>query len=74
MEKRAKRIIYGQIECPTCGNTTSEKLTYEAQKCEWCRRLFKVTVTGKGRKSIWSADVVNFESKNLIPEYKRAHR
>lgn len=38
-------MMYKQIECPTCGNVTTAKSIHEPQKCQWCRRLFKVTIT-----------------------------
>lgn len=62
-------MMYKQIECPTCGNETTAKSVPEAQKCKWCRRLFKVTVTrrnkngGKGKYS-WTAEPVDFPDDN----------
>ena len=58
-------MMYKQIECPTCGNTTTAKSVSEAQKCKWCRRLFKVNVTrrnkeGRKGKYDWSAESVDF--------------
>lgn len=53
-------MMYRQIECPTCGNTTTAKSVPEAQKCRWCRRLFKVKTAGSGRKSKWSVEFVDF--------------
>lgn len=62
-------MMYKQIECPTCGNTTTAKSVPEAQKCKWCRRLFKVKVTrrnkeGKKGKFDWSAEPVDFPDEN----------
>ena len=56
---------YRLIECPTCGNVTKAKDVYEAQKCKWCRRLFKVTITrrnkeGKKAKYDWNVEPVDF--------------
>lgn len=58
-------MMYKQIECPTCGNTTTAKSVPEAQKCRWCRRLFKVNVKrrnkeGRKGKYDWSAEPVDF--------------
>ena len=58
-------MMYRQIECPTCGNTTTVKSIDEPQKCKWCRRLFKVKVTrrnkeGKKGKFDWTAEPVDF--------------
>lgn len=58
-------MIYKQIECPTCGNETTAKSIPEPQKCKWCRRLFKVTITrrnkeGRKGKYNWSVEVVDF--------------
>ncbi|MEE1301256.1 MAG: hypothetical protein UHD64_00625 [Bacteroidales bacterium] len=58
-------MMYKQIECPTCGNTTTAKSTPEVQKCRWCRRLFKATVTrrnkeGKKGKFDWTIEPVDF--------------
>lgn len=60
-------MMYKQIECPTCGNTTTAKSVDEPQKCKWCRRLFKVKVKrrnkeGKKRKLNWSAEPVDFSN------------
>lgn len=62
-------MMYKQIECPTCGNVTTAKSIQEPQKCQWCRRLFKVTITkrntnGKKGKFSWSAEPVDFEEDN----------
>lgn len=59
-------MMYKQIECPTCGNVTTAKSIHEPQECQWCRRLFKVTITkrnanGKKGKFSWSAEPVDFE-------------
>jgi hypothetical protein len=50
-------MMYKQIECPTCGNVTTAKSIQEPQKCQWCRRLFKVTITKRntnGKKGKFS--------------------
>ena len=65
-------MMYKQIECPTCGNTTTAKSVDEAQKCKWCRRLFKVKVTrrnkaGKKAKFDWSAEPVDFPEQLSRP-------
>lgn len=65
-------MMFKQIECPTCGNTTTAKSVPEAQKCKWCRRLFKVNVTrrnkeGRKGKYDWSAEPVDF------PEERQNH-
>lgn len=65
-------MMYHQIECPTCGNTTTAKSIDEPQKCRWCRRLFKVTVTkrntnGKKAKFDWSAEHVDFDGEFVKP-------
>lgn len=58
-------MMYKQIECPTCGNTTTAKSVPEAQKCKWCRRLFKVNVLrrnkeGRKGKYDWLVEPVDF--------------
>ena len=63
-------MMFKQIDCPTCGNQTTAKSIDEPQKCRWCRRLFKVTVTrrsGQGRKTKynWSAEPVDFPDDGL---------
>lgn len=67
-------MMYRQIECPTCGNTTTAKSVPEAQKCKWCRRLFKVTVTrrnkeGRKGKFDWTSEPVDFPDEK--PERPR---
>ena len=61
-------MMYNQIECPICGNTTTAKSVEEPQKCRWCRRLFKVTLSKRkqGKKWIWSAEAVDFEENNEV--------
>lgn len=64
-------MMYKQIECPTCGNVTTAKSIQEPQKCQWCRRLFKVTITkrntnGKKSKFSWSAKPVDFEEDHQL--------
>lgn len=64
-------MMYKQIECPHCGNETTAKFVPEAQKCKWCRRLFKVDVKRKnkeGRKAkySWSAEPVDFPEESKI--------
>lgn len=61
-------MMYKQIECPTCGNETTAKNISEAQKCRWCRRLFKVTVIrrnkeGRKGKFDWQTELVDFTDK-----------
>ncbi len=63
-------MIYKSIECPTCGNITTAKSVPEAQKCKWCRRLFKVDMTrrnknGKKEKYDWSAEPVDFPNDGI---------
>lgn len=58
-------MIYKQIECPICGNETTAKSIEEPQKCRWCRRLFKVTITrrnkeGRKGKYDWSTEPIDF--------------
>lgn len=65
-------MMYKQIECPTCGNVTTAKSIHESQKCQWCRRLFKVTITkksanGKKNKFNWSAESVDFDDEGDHP-------
>lgn len=63
------KVIYQQIECPVCGNTTTAKSVEEPQKCKWCRRLFKVKVTRRNKegskkaKYNWEAEPVDFEER-----------
>lgn len=64
-------MIYKQIECPTCGNETTAKSVEEPQKCRWCRRLFKVTLTrrnkqGKKNKYNWSVEPVDFPTEPMV--------
>lgn len=60
-------MMYQQIECPTCGNITTVKDVPEAQKCNWCRRLFKVTVTRRKKgKYNWEAEPVDFPNDEPI--------
>ena len=71
-------MMYRQIECPTCGNTTTAKSVDEPQKCTWCRRLFKVTITqrnkdGKKKKLDWSVEPVDFPDDN-VPQTTRRPR
>lgn len=59
-------MMYRRIECPTCGNETTAKSIPENQKCKWCRRLFKVKVVGRGKKSKWTAEFVEFPQEQRI--------
>lgn len=70
-------MMYNEIECPTCGNTTKAKSIDEPQKCRWCRRLFKVKITrrnkeGKKPKFTWDAEPVDFpdDNKPIKPRIK----
>ena len=56
-------MMYKQIECPTCGNLTLAKSIDEPQKCKWCRRPYKVKVTGENKKAHWSAESADFDGK-----------
>lgn len=64
-------MMYKRIDCPTCGNSTIAKSIEESQKCMWCRRLFKVTITKRGKKKYdWDAEFVEFESEMPRPRIK----
>lgn len=68
-------MMYKQIECPTCGNTTTAKSVPEPQKCRWCRRLFKVNVKrrnkeGRKGKYDWSAEPVDFDETDKRPRIR----
>lgn len=59
-------MMHKQIKCPTCGNVTTAKSIQEPQKCQWCRRLFKITITkrntnSKKNKFSWSAELIDSE-------------
>ena len=63
-------MMYKQIDCPHCGNSTTAKSIDEPQKCKWCRRLFKVTITkrnkdGKKAKFNWDVEPVDFPDDGL---------
>lgn len=68
------RVAYRTIDCPQCGNPTTAKSVSEAQKCQYCRRLFKVTITrrrAKGRKSFWEAEAVDFPAATQRAQTRR---
>ena len=66
-ENKTVKILYKAIECPTCGNNTLAKSIEQPQKCEHCRRLFKVTLKklnkkeGRKAKYAWDSVAVDFE-------------
>ena len=54
-------MMYRDIECPVCGNTTEAKSIREPQKCTWCKRYYKVDIVkrnkeGKKVKFDWFAE------------------
>lgn len=54
----ARKKIYKCVDCPTCGNPITIKLhEKEIQKCQWCRRLFKIDVINK----ICNVEAIDFE-------------
>ena len=57
-------MMYKNIECPTCGNVIKVKSVSYPQSCDWCRRKFKVTITGRGKKMKWSAESLEFTDSN----------
>lgn len=68
-------MMYKQIDCPHCGNPTTAKSIDEPQKCKWCRRLFKVTITkrnkdGKKAKFNWDVEPVDFPDDDT-PRFPR---
>lgn len=74
-------MMHNEIECPVCGNTIIAKSTDEPQKCRWCRRMFKVTVTRRNKESKkakfnWEAEPVDFvdEVKPKVEKKKKAYK
>lgn len=59
-------MMYRNIECPNCGNEVLAKNIKEAQKCKFCKRLFAIKTKQRGRKFIWDAVPVEFETVTLI--------
>ena len=58
--KKKKR--FNRLDCPTCGNEITVKIIESPQKCEWCRRYYKVhTKTLKSGKIRCSAEAMNFK-------------
>ena len=59
-------MMYSRIECPNCGNDIVAKGVRGAQKCPWCRRLYKVLIEHKGHKIHWSAEAVEFNDNDAV--------
>ena len=67
-------MMHRTIDCPHCGNPTTATSVSEAQKCKYCRRLFKIKITKrrqKSRKLIWEAEAIDFPDK---PQPTKADR
>lgn len=55
-----KKILSRYVECPHCGNTILADLSWDKQKCEFCRRLYKIKITNHKTKYHWEAVVAEF--------------
>lgn len=67
-------MMYHTIECPHCGNPTVAKAIPDNQKCRYCRRLYKVTVSKpspKSKKHHWDVELVDFPTKQRLPDFVR---
>lgn len=57
-------MLFCKVDCPHCGNEISVTNAKPEQKCQFCRRIVKVTIWRKGRKVNCEVEAVDFNIQN----------